>query len=100
MKRPRPIFQFDSKTIPRGEIFNAKHTSWGYHCDTRGNRLFKYIGQKLRDVLAPPTPTRFGYASASIIDYAPIKNLNWPCTINSIPELSSDHNLASLPKNL
>ncbi|GFY43600.1 uncharacterized protein TNIN_358951 [Trichonephila inaurata madagascariensis] len=41
---------------------------------------------------SPPTPTRFGYASASIIDYALIKNLNWPCTINSIPELSSDHN--------
>ncbi|GFV78692.1 RNA-directed DNA polymerase from mobile element jockey [Trichonephila clavipes] len=44
------------------------------------------------DVLAPPTPTRFGLNSASIIDYALIKNLNWPCNISSIPELSSDHN--------
>ncbi|GFU56463.1 uncharacterized protein TNCV_2609801 [Trichonephila clavipes] len=44
------------------------------------------------DVLAPPTPTRFGTASATIIDYALMKNLNWPCNIDSIPELSSDHN--------
>ncbi|GFS54942.1 uncharacterized protein TNIN_319021 [Trichonephila inaurata madagascariensis] len=39
-----------------------------------------------------PIPTRFGTASASIIDYALIKNLDWPCTIDSISELSSDHN--------
>ncbi|GFU17879.1 probable RNA-directed DNA polymerase from transposon X-element [Trichonephila clavipes] len=39
----------------------------------------------------PPTPTRFGIASATIIDYALIKNLNWPCNIDSISELSSDH---------
>ncbi|GFS68359.1 uncharacterized protein TNCV_3000431 [Trichonephila clavipes] len=44
------------------------------------------------DVIAPPTPTRFGTASATIIDYALMKNLNWPCNIDSIPELSSDHN--------
>ncbi|GFV50517.1 probable RNA-directed DNA polymerase from transposon X-element [Trichonephila clavipes] len=44
------------------------------------------------DVLAPSTPTRFGTASATIIDYALMKNLNWPCNIDSIPELSSDHN--------
>ncbi|GFS91129.1 uncharacterized protein TNCV_2214741 [Trichonephila clavipes] len=44
------------------------------------------------DVPAPPTPTRFGTASATIIDYALIKNLNRPCNIDSISELSSDHN--------
>ncbi|GFW82612.1 uncharacterized protein TNCV_3491841 [Trichonephila clavipes] len=36
--------------------------------------------------------TQFGFASASIIDYALIKNLNWTCNIESISELSSDHN--------
>ncbi|GFU08803.1 probable RNA-directed DNA polymerase from transposon X-element [Trichonephila clavipes] len=86
------IFNFNSKTILVGD-FNAKHTSWGCHCnDTRGNRLYNYIVKNSIDVLAPPTPTRYGINSASIIDYALIKNLNWPCTINSIPELSSDHN--------
>ncbi|GFW16687.1 probable RNA-directed DNA polymerase from transposon X-element [Trichonephila clavipes] len=86
------IFNFNSKTILVGD-FNAKHTSWGCHCsDTRGNRLYNYIVNNSIDVLAPPTPTRYGINSASIIDYALIKNLNWPCNISSIPELSSDHN--------
>ncbi|GFU36815.1 uncharacterized protein TNCV_1920261 [Trichonephila clavipes] len=85
------FFNFNSKNILVGDFY-AKHTSWGYHCrDTRGNRLYNYIVKNSIDVLAPPTLTRFGINSASIIDYALIKNLNWPCTINSIPELSSDH---------
>ncbi|GFX78900.1 PRE_C2HC domain-containing protein [Trichonephila clavipes] len=82
--------------------FNAKHTSWGCpFSDTRGNRLYRYIVNNSIDVFAPPTPTRFGTASASLIDYALIKNLNWPCTINSISELSSDHNPIKLhfPQN-
>ncbi|GFY34143.1 probable RNA-directed DNA polymerase from transposon X-element [Trichonephila clavipes] len=65
-----PIFNINNITILVGD-FNAKHTSWG---------------------CPPPTPTRFGIASATIIDYALIKNLNWPCNIDSISELSSDHN--------
>ncbi|GFU18063.1 probable RNA-directed DNA polymerase from transposon X-element [Trichonephila clavipes] len=66
-----PIFNSNNMTILVGD-FNAKHTSWG--CPH------------------PRTPTRFGTASATIIDFALIKNLNWPCNIDSIPELSSDHN--------
>ncbi|GFY38243.1 putative RNA-directed DNA polymerase from transposon X-element [Trichonephila inaurata madagascariensis] len=77
--------------------FNAKHTSWGFpYSDTRGNRLYRYIVSNSIDVFAPSTPTRFGTASASIIDYALIKNLNWPCTIDLISELSSDHNPVKL----
>ncbi|GFY46927.1 RNA-directed DNA polymerase from mobile element jockey [Trichonephila inaurata madagascariensis] len=77
--------------------FNAKHTSWGCpYSDTRGNRLYRYIVSNSIDVFAPSTPTRFGTASASIIDYTLIKNLNWPCTIDSISELSSDHNPVKL----
>ncbi|GFW45914.1 putative RNA-directed DNA polymerase from transposon X-element [Trichonephila clavipes] len=40
----------------------------------------------------PPTPTRFGYNSANTIDIAIIKNFYYPFTINSIDDLSSDHN--------
>ncbi|GFU47200.1 RNA-directed DNA polymerase from mobile element jockey [Trichonephila clavipes] len=58
----------------------------------RGNRLYRYVVNNGIDVLAPPTPTRFCTASATIIDYALMKNLIWPCTIDSMPELSSDHN--------
>ncbi|GFU50316.1 uncharacterized protein TNCV_301491 [Trichonephila clavipes] len=41
---------------------------------------------------APPTPTRYGIDSASTLDYTLIKNLNWPCTADSLAKLSSDHN--------
>ncbi|GFU39111.1 putative RNA-directed DNA polymerase from transposon X-element [Trichonephila clavipes] len=40
----------------------------------------------------PPTPTRFGHNSANTIDLALIKNFYYPFTINSIDDLSSDHN--------
>ncbi|GFW96779.1 uncharacterized protein TNCV_2848351 [Trichonephila clavipes] len=76
-----PIFNFNNVTILVGD-FNAKHTSWG--CPEKE---------------APNSTTafkedcpRYGIASATIIDYALIKNLNWPCKIDSISELSSDHN--------
>ncbi|GFY27892.1 putative RNA-directed DNA polymerase from transposon X-element [Trichonephila clavipes] len=79
-----PIFNYNNMTILVGD-FNAKHTSWGCPVsDTRGNRLYRYIMNNNIDVLAPPTPTRFGTASATIIDYALIKNLNRPCNIDSI----------------
>ncbi|GFT94512.1 probable RNA-directed DNA polymerase from transposon X-element [Trichonephila clavipes] len=44
------------------------------------------------NIAYPPTPTRFGYNSANTIDIALIKNFYYPFTINSIDELSSDHN--------
>ncbi|GFU76583.1 uncharacterized protein TNCV_1940711 [Trichonephila clavipes] len=59
------------------------------------NNYFRNLGAALDTIFnlnTPPTPTRYGINSASIIDYALIKNLNWPCNISSIPELSSDHN--------
>ncbi|GFT69686.1 RNA-directed DNA polymerase from mobile element jockey [Trichonephila clavipes] len=86
------IFNFNNMTILVGD-FNENHTSWGCPVsDTRGNRLLRYVVNNGIDVLAPPTPTRFGTASATIIDYALMKNLILPCTIDSIAELSSDHN--------
>ncbi|GFV37966.1 hypothetical protein TNCV_2663791 [Trichonephila clavipes] len=38
------------------------------------------------------TPTRFGHNSANTIDIALIKIFYYPFTINSIDDLSSDHN--------
>ncbi|GFS58114.1 uncharacterized protein TNIN_430391 [Trichonephila inaurata madagascariensis] len=64
------IFNLNNMTILVGG-FNAKHTSWGCpYSNTRGNRLYRYIVSNGIDVFAPSTPTRFGTASASIIDYA------------------------------
>ncbi|GFR08060.1 uncharacterized protein TNCT_545391 [Trichonephila clavata] len=80
------IFNLNKPAILIGD-FNAKHTSWGCsRSETRGNRLYSYITRKNIDLFAPTTPTRYGTASASIIDYALLKNINWPCTIDSIPE--------------
>ncbi|GFY47692.1 uncharacterized protein TNIN_90271 [Trichonephila inaurata madagascariensis] len=73
--------------------YNAKHTSWGCtNSDPRGNYLLRYITNNNIDLISPPTPTRYGTDSASTLDYALTKNLIWPCTADSIPELSSDHN--------
>ncbi|GFV20321.1 hypothetical protein TNCV_4140841 [Trichonephila clavipes] len=40
----------------------------------------------------PDSPTRFGYRSANTLDIAISNNFHFPCTINSLAELSSDHN--------
>ncbi|GBN88314.1 putative RNA-directed DNA polymerase from transposon X-element [Araneus ventricosus] len=39
----------------------------------------------------PPSPTRFGYNSATILDLALIKDFILPYEITSLPELYSDH---------
>ncbi|GFX83872.1 putative nuclease HARBI1 [Trichonephila clavipes] len=44
------------------------------------------------NIAFPSTPTRFGHNSANTIDIALIKNFYYPFTINSIDDLSSDHN--------
>ncbi|GFV00136.1 RNA-directed DNA polymerase from mobile element jockey [Trichonephila clavipes] len=48
------------------------------------------------DLLVPLIPTRFGHSSASIIDFALSRNVDWLSQITSLPELSSDHNLLLL----
>ncbi|GFU38745.1 probable RNA-directed DNA polymerase from transposon X-element [Trichonephila clavipes] len=40
----------------------------------------------------PDTPTRFGINSANTLDIAIIRNFYYPYSINSLHELSSDHN--------
>ncbi|GFT30787.1 hypothetical protein TNCV_759601 [Trichonephila clavipes] len=42
-------------------------------------------------ILASPTPTRYGHDSASTLDLAITTNVDWPCTVTSRSELSSDH---------
>ncbi|GFW57831.1 RNA-directed DNA polymerase from mobile element jockey [Trichonephila clavipes] len=44
------------------------------------------------NIAFPSAPTRFGHNSANTIDIALIKNFYYPFTINSIDDLSSDHN--------
>ncbi|GFV31374.1 RNA-directed DNA polymerase from mobile element jockey [Trichonephila clavipes] len=84
------IFKIFKTAILAGD-YNAKHTSWGcVSSDSRGNYLLRCITNNNLDLSA--LPTRYGTDPASTLDYALIKNLNWPCTADSLSELSSDHN--------
>ncbi|GFX91422.1 probable RNA-directed DNA polymerase from transposon X-element [Trichonephila clavipes] len=73
--------------------FNASHNAWNCnHITNRGRHLYNFVNMVNLNVAFPPTPTRFGHHSANTIDIALIKNFYYPFTINSIDDLSSDHN--------
>ncbi|GFY75468.1 hypothetical protein TNIN_222231 [Trichonephila inaurata madagascariensis] len=54
----------------------------GQNCWTNANFV---------ELVAPSTPTRFGYDYASTLDIGLLKNILFNCQVNSLPELSSDH---------
>ncbi|GFX66542.1 probable RNA-directed DNA polymerase from transposon BS [Trichonephila clavipes] len=73
--------------------FNATHNAWNCKNNTtRGRHLFNFANILNLNIAFPSTPTRFGHNSANTIDIALIKNFYYPFTINSIDDLSSDHN--------
>ncbi|GFV45748.1 RNA-directed DNA polymerase from mobile element jockey [Trichonephila clavipes] len=72
--------------------FNTKHNSWGCDVDnSRGTFLNAHIERSGYHILAPPTPTRYGYNSISTLDFAITLSADWPCTVTSRSELSSYH---------
>ncbi|GFW74196.1 RNA-directed DNA polymerase from mobile element jockey [Trichonephila clavipes] len=86
------IFSLGNASIICGD-FNAHHISWGcQRNDNRGNIIKNLIDSTNTQIVAPTTPTRFGYNSASIIDFALMRNIHWPSQVESIAELSSDDN--------
>ncbi|GFU86255.1 probable RNA-directed DNA polymerase from transposon X-element [Trichonephila clavipes] len=59
--------------------FNAHHTSWGCKRNDQRGKIFKnLIDTTNTQLIAPTSHTRFGYNSASIIDFALTRNLPWP----------------------
>ncbi|GFU95623.1 probable RNA-directed DNA polymerase from transposon X-element [Trichonephila clavipes] len=58
----------------------------------RGCRLKNFIDNHDLSIAHPDTPTRFGHRSANVLGFALINNFHFPFTINSLAELSSDHN--------
>ncbi|GFU32521.1 RNA-directed DNA polymerase from mobile element jockey [Trichonephila clavipes] len=73
--------------------FNAPHTTW--NCNTnssRGVRLRDFVNLTNLNIAYLDSPTRFGINSANTLDIAVIKNFYYPYTINSLHDLSSDHN--------
>ncbi|GFW38917.1 probable RNA-directed DNA polymerase from transposon X-element [Trichonephila clavipes] len=85
------IFALEHSSILCGD-YNAHHTHWGcYDINPRGQQIKNLIDNTDTDIVAPNTPTRFGYNSASTIDFALTRNIYWISDIVSSPELSSDH---------
>ncbi|GFX70394.1 RNA-directed DNA polymerase from mobile element jockey [Trichonephila clavipes] len=58
----------------------------------RGCQLKTFVDTLDLSIAFPDTPTRYGYRSANTIDFAIINNFHFPYNINSLAELSSDHN--------
>ncbi|GFS56845.1 RNA-directed DNA polymerase from mobile element jockey [Trichonephila inaurata madagascariensis] len=86
------LFSLGGASILYGD-FNAHHTFWGCRrIDYRGTIIKNLLDSTDTQIIAPQTPTRFGHTSASIIDFALTRNLHWHCQVESIAELSSDHN--------
>ncbi|GFW76671.1 probable RNA-directed DNA polymerase from transposon X-element [Trichonephila clavipes] len=77
----------------RGTLETVHSSSWGCkRNDQRGKIVKNLIDTTNTQLIAPTSHTRFGYNSASIIDFALTRNLPWPSQVESIAELSSDHN--------
>ncbi|GFY57198.1 RNA-directed DNA polymerase from mobile element jockey [Trichonephila inaurata madagascariensis] len=86
------IFSLGHASIICGD-FNAHHTSWGCHrIDSCGSIIKNILDNTDTQIIAPTTPTRFGYNSASTSDFALTRNLHWRSQVESIAELSSYHN--------
>ncbi|GFU03089.1 probable RNA-directed DNA polymerase from transposon X-element [Trichonephila clavipes] len=86
------IFGLGHVSIVCGD-YNTHHTYWGgQRIDQREVIIKNLIDTTDTQILAPPTPTRFGHISASIIDFALTRNLLWQSQVESVAELSSDHN--------
>ncbi|GFV31697.1 RNA-directed DNA polymerase from mobile element jockey [Trichonephila clavipes] len=86
------LIQTSSNCVLFGD-FNAPHTAW--NCNTnssRGVRLLDYVNMTNLYIAYPDSPTRFGTNSANTLDIAVIRNFYYPYTINSLHDLSSDHN--------
>ncbi|GFV12957.1 probable RNA-directed DNA polymerase from transposon X-element [Trichonephila clavipes] len=86
------LIQTSSNCVLFGD-FNAPHTAW--NCNTnssRGVRLLDFVNMTNLYIAYPDSPTRFGINSANTLDIAVIRNFYYPFTINSLHDLSSDHN--------
>ncbi|GFW55131.1 RNA-directed DNA polymerase from mobile element jockey [Trichonephila clavipes] len=86
------ILQINSNCVIFGD-FNATHSEWNCsHNSTRGTQLKTFAETTNLEIAFPASHTRYGHNSANTLDFALISNFNFPYTIESISELSSDHN--------
>ncbi|GFX14542.1 probable RNA-directed DNA polymerase from transposon X-element [Trichonephila clavipes] len=86
------LIQTSSNCVLFGD-FNAPHTAWNCKKNSsRGVRLLDYSNLTNLHIAYPDSPTRFGINTSNTLDIALIRNFYYPYSINSLHDLSSDHN--------
>ncbi|GFW14287.1 RNA-directed DNA polymerase from mobile element jockey [Trichonephila clavipes] len=86
------LLQTNSNCVIFGDL-NATHNEWNCLVNsTRGKQLKTFTDTLNLTIAYPSSPTRFGHGTSNTLDIAVIHNFNFPFTMDSIPELSSDHN--------
>ncbi|GFT18881.1 probable RNA-directed DNA polymerase from transposon X-element [Trichonephila clavipes] len=86
------LIQTSSNCVLFGD-FNAPHTAWNCkNNSSRGVRLLDFTNLTNLHIAYPDSPTRFGINTSNTLDIALIRNFYYPNTINSLHDLSSDHN--------
>ncbi|GFU21156.1 probable RNA-directed DNA polymerase from transposon X-element [Trichonephila clavipes] len=86
------LLQTNSNCVIFGDL-NATHNEWNCLVNsTRGTQLKTFTDTLNLTIAYPSSPTRFGHGTSNTLDIAVINNFNFPFTMDSIPELSSDHN--------
>ncbi|GFT46198.1 putative RNA-directed DNA polymerase from transposon X-element [Trichonephila clavipes] len=86
------LIQTSSNCVLFGD-FNAPHTAWNCkNNSSRGVRLLDYTNLTNLHIAYPDSPTRFGINTSNTLDIALIRNFYYPYSINSLHDLSSDHN--------
>ncbi|GFX45949.1 probable RNA-directed DNA polymerase from transposon X-element [Trichonephila clavipes] len=86
------LLQTNSNCVIFGDL-NATHNEWNCSVNsTRGKQLKTFTDTLNLTIAYPSSPTRFGHGTSNTLDIAVINNFNFPFTMDSIPELSSDHN--------
>ncbi|GFX56305.1 probable RNA-directed DNA polymerase from transposon X-element [Trichonephila clavipes] len=90
------LIQTSSNCVLFGD-FNAPHTAWNCkNNSSRGVRLLDYSNLTNLHIAYPDSPTRFGINTSNTLDIALIRNFYYPYSINSLHDLSSDHNTVLL----
>ncbi|GFY18468.1 RNA-directed DNA polymerase from mobile element jockey [Trichonephila clavipes] len=86
------LLQTNSNCVIFGDL-NATHNEWNCLVNsTRGKQLKTFTDTLNLTIAYPSSPTRFGHGTSNTLDIAVINNFNFLFTMDSIPELSSDHN--------
>ncbi|GFU51515.1 probable RNA-directed DNA polymerase from transposon X-element [Trichonephila clavipes] len=85
------IMHINSHCVIFGD-FKATHNTWNCsHNSTRGTQLKIFCDPANFEIIYPATLTRYGYSTQNTLDIAIVNNFNFPYSIDSLPELSSDH---------